>query len=182
VIDDDLLDGAPAKLTVIAAGDPAAIARVAPLLNVVSQLTWRVGAEPERANVVKLAGNLMLTAAVEAMAEAAVMAWRNGVAIADLLEVLTNGVFTATAYRMYGAAIGEQRYEPAGLRLSLVLKDLRLALAATDVSGSHLPLGNVVHDALLEAVAHGDGDRDLAALAAVAMRHAGVEERATNAA
>jgi hypothetical protein len=33
-----------------------------------------------------------------------------------------------------------------------------------------MPLAGVVHDALLDAVAHGDGDRDTAALAAVAMR------------
>jgi 3-hydroxyisobutyrate dehydrogenase-like beta-hydroxyacid dehydrogenase len=167
---------ADGKLTVVAAGDPAAIARVQPLLDVIGQRTWRIGAEPERANVVKLAGNLMLAAAVEAMAEAAVLAWPNGVAPADLLDVLTNGVFTAPAYKLYGAAIAEWRYEPAGFRISLVLKDVQLALAAADVARTPLPLANVVHGALLEAVAC--GDRDLAARATVAMRHAGAAERA----
>jgi 3-hydroxyisobutyrate dehydrogenase-like beta-hydroxyacid dehydrogenase len=164
---------AEGKLTIVAAGDPAAIDRVEPLLALIGQRTWRIGEEPERANVVKLAGNFMLATAVEAMAEAAAMGSRNGVPPAVLLDVLTNGVFTAPAYKMYGAAIAEQRYDPPGFQLSLALKDVRLALAAADAAGTPLPLANVVHDTLLEAVAHGDGDRDLAALALVAMRHAG---------
>jgi 3-hydroxyisobutyrate dehydrogenase-like beta-hydroxyacid dehydrogenase len=164
---------AEGKLTVVAAGDPVAIDRLEPLLAVIGPRTWRLGTEPERANVVKLAGNFMLAAAVEAMAEAAALGWRNGVPAAELLDVLTNGVFTAPAYKMYGAAIAEQRYDPPGFQLSLMLKDVRLALAAADAAATPLPLANVVHDTLLEAVAHGDGDRDLAALALVALRHAG---------
>jgi 3-hydroxyisobutyrate dehydrogenase-like beta-hydroxyacid dehydrogenase len=43
-----------AKLTVVAAGEQRALARVEPLLNVIGQRTWVVGRQPERANVVKL--------------------------------------------------------------------------------------------------------------------------------
>ncbi len=167
---------AAAKLTIVAAGDPGAIARVQPLFNVIGQRTWPMGVQPERANVVKLAGNFMLGAAVEAMAEAAAMASRQGIAPADLLNVLTNGVFTAPSYQMYGEAIAKQRYEPPGFRLSLTLKDLRLALAAADEVTAPMPLADVVYESLLEAVARGDGERDLAALAKVSMRRAGLEE------
>lgn len=166
---------ATGKLTIVAAGDKAAIARVQPQLDAVGQRTWPMGDHPEHANVVKLAGNILLAAAVEAMSEVSAMAWRNGVATADLLDVLTNGVFTAPSYQMYGAAIAERRYDPPGFRLALTLKDVRLALAAADVVGVPMPLASVVHDALLEAVANGDGDRDLAAVARVAMRRAGAE-------
>jgi 3-hydroxyisobutyrate dehydrogenase-like beta-hydroxyacid dehydrogenase len=166
---------AAAKLTLVVAGDPSAIARVQPLFGVIGQRTWPMGAEPERANVVKLAGNVLLAAAVEAMAEASAFASRNGVAPADLLDVLTNGVFTAPAYQMYGAAIAEQRYDPPGFKLKLTLKDLRLALAAAEDASVPMPLADVVHESLLEAFAHGDGERDLAALAAVSMRRAGAE-------
>jgi 3-hydroxyisobutyrate dehydrogenase-like beta-hydroxyacid dehydrogenase len=171
---------AAAKLTIVAAGDPIAIAHVQPLLDVIGQRTWPMGVEPERANVVKLAGNLLLGAAVEAMAEASALASHNGISPADLLDVLTNGVFTAPAYQMYGAAIAQQRYDPPGFKLKLTLKDLRLALAAAEDSGVPLPLANVVHESLLEAVAHGDGERDLAVLAEVSMRRAGSEALAHN--
>jgi 3-hydroxyisobutyrate dehydrogenase-like beta-hydroxyacid dehydrogenase len=167
---------ATGKLTIVVAGEPKAVARIEPLLAVIGQRIWPLGVQPERANVVKLAGNFMLGAAVEAMAEATAMAWRNGIAPSDLLDVLTNGVFTAPAYQMYGMAIAKQRYEPAGFKLSLTLKDLRLVLAAADESGVPMPLADVVHGSLLEAVANGDGERDLAALAVVAMRRAGLEE------
>ena len=167
---------AAGKLTIVVAGEPTAISRIEQLLGVIGQRTWPLGVQPERANVVKLAGNFMLGAAVEAMAEATAMAWRNGIAPSDLLDVLTNGVFTAPAYQMYGMAIAKQRYEPAGFKLSLTLKDLRLVLAAADEAGVPMPLADVVHGSLLEAVANGDGERDLAALAVVAMRRAGLEE------
>jgi 3-hydroxyisobutyrate dehydrogenase-like beta-hydroxyacid dehydrogenase len=167
---------ATGKLTIVVAGDPGAVAKIQPLLDVIGQHTWHIGNDPERANVVKLAGNFMLGAAVEAMAEASAMAWCHGIAPADLLDVLTNGVFTAPSYKIYGEAIAKQRYEPAAFRLSLLLKDVRLALAAADGVGAPMPLADVVHEALLEAVGHGDGDRDLAALAGVAMRHAGAKD------
>jgi 3-hydroxyisobutyrate dehydrogenase-like beta-hydroxyacid dehydrogenase len=166
---------AAGKLNVVVAGDEGAVARVQPLLDVIGERVWRLGDVPERANVVKLAGNFMLGAAVEAMAEASAMAWRNGVAPADLLDVLTNGVFTAPAYKAYGALIAKEHYDPPGFRLSLLLKDVRLALAAADSAAVPMPMADIVHDALLEAVAHGDGDRDVAALAIVSMRRAGRE-------
>jgi 3-hydroxyisobutyrate dehydrogenase-like beta-hydroxyacid dehydrogenase len=164
---------AAAKLTIVVAGDPSAVARVQPLLDVIGQRTWPMGVQPERANVVKLAGNILLGAAVEAMAEASAMVSRHGIPPADFLNVLTTGVFASPAYQTYGAAIAQQRYDPPGFKLKLTLKDLRLALAAAEDASVPMPLADVVHESLLEAVAHGDGERDLAALAAVSMRRAG---------
>ena len=169
---------ATGKLTIVAAGDPSAVARIQPLLDVIGQHTWHIGTDPERANVVKLAGNFMLGAAVEAMSEAATMASCHGIDPADVLDVLTNGVFTAPSYKIYGEAIAKRRYEPPAFRLSLLLKDMRLALAAADAAGVPMPLADVVHEALLEAFEHGDGDRDLAVLATVSMRRAGAKEPA----
>jgi 3-hydroxyisobutyrate dehydrogenase-like beta-hydroxyacid dehydrogenase len=164
---------ATGKLNIVVAGDPRTVERVQPLLDVIGQHTWPMGEEPQRANVVKLAGNFMLGAAVEAMSEASAMAARNGITPADLLDMLTNGVFTAPSYKIYGEAIAKERYDPPGFRLSLLLKDIRLALAAADAAEAPMPLADVVHEALLEAAAHGDGDRDVAALATVSMRRAG---------
>src|SRR4029077_7306109 len=166
---------AAGKLTIVVAGEPSAVDRIKPLLDVIGQRTWPMGIQPERANVVKLAGNFLLGSAVEAMAEASAMASHYGIAPAELLDMLTNGVFTAPSYKIYGDAIAKQRYEPAGFRLSLLLKDVRLALAAADASSVPMPLADVVHESLLEAVGHGDGERDVAALAKVSMRRAGAE-------
>jgi 3-hydroxyisobutyrate dehydrogenase-like beta-hydroxyacid dehydrogenase len=164
---------ATGQLNIVAAGDAAALDRVQPLLDVIGQRTWRVGSEPRQANAVKVAGNFMIAAAIESMAEAAVMVDRYGVSPADLLNVLTNTLFAAPVYKNYGALIAERRYEPAAFRLALGLKDMRLVLEAADSARTPMPFASVLRDHLLEAVAQGQGERDWAALAEVARRHAG---------
>jgi 3-hydroxyisobutyrate dehydrogenase-like beta-hydroxyacid dehydrogenase len=165
---------AAAKLNIVAAGDPSAIGRVQPLFDAMGQKTWPVGDEPYRANVVKLAGNFMLGCAIEAMAEACAVAKVNGVAPADVLEMLTNSLFAAPVYKGYGALIAEERYEPAMFKLALAFKDVRLALAAGEEAHVPMPFASVLRDNLIEAVAQGDGNKDFAALARVTARRAGL--------
>ncbi len=161
------------KLNILAAGPDAAIAAVQPLLDAMGAKTWRFGEAPARANAVKLAGNMMIVAAIEAMGEASALAEAHGVSAADLLDLLTNTIFSAPVYKNYGAAIAAGRYEPPGFGLALGAKDVRLALAAGDAARVPMPLASVLRDGLLDALAHGDGEKDLAALATVSMRRAG---------
>ena len=160
------------QLNIVAAGDGAALDRVQPLLDAMGQRTWRLGAEPREASAAKLAGNFLIAAAIECMGEAVVMAERYGVPPAALLEILSNTLFAAPVYRNYGKLIAERRYEPAGFRLELGLKDVRLALAAGETARTPMPVASLLRDHLLEAIAQGDGERDWAALAEVARRHA----------
>jgi len=164
---------AAAKLNVVVAGPRRLVDRAQPLFDLVGQKTWRMGDEPHRANAAKLAGNFMIGAAIEAMAEATTLAAGYGVPAADLLDLLTNTLFAAPVYKGYGGMIAADRYEPAAFKLSLGLKDLRLALAAGDQANVPLPMASLVRDNLLAAVANGEGDLDFAALARVAQRQAG---------
>jgi 3-hydroxyisobutyrate dehydrogenase-like beta-hydroxyacid dehydrogenase len=166
------------QLNIVAAGDGTALDRVQPLLDAMGQRTWRLGDEPREASAAKLAGNFLIAAAIECMGEAVVLAERYGVRPAALLEILGNTLFAAPIYRNYGALIAARRYEPAGFRLELGLKDIRLALAAGESARTPLPVARLVQDHLLEAIAQGDGERDWAALAEVARRHAGEMEPA----
>lgn len=163
------------KLQVVVAGDPAVVTRLQPLFDAIGQRTWHVGAEPFQANVVKLAGNFMIAAAIASMGQAIALGERNGVAASDLMEVLTNAVFTAPVYKNYGALIAERRYEPAGFRLVLGLKDVSLALAAGESAHVPLPFASALRDDFLDALAHGDSDLDWGAVAEVARRRAGME-------
>jgi 3-hydroxyisobutyrate dehydrogenase-like beta-hydroxyacid dehydrogenase len=168
---------AAGKLQIAAAGDPAAIARVQPLLDAIGQKTWPVGAEPHRANVVKIAGNFMIASAVETMGEAAAMAEGYGITPSELLDVLTNAVFPAPVYKNYAGIIAAQRYEPAGFKLTLGLKDVRLALDAAGAVNTPLPFASVLRDNLLEAAAHGHSDQDWSVIAEVSRRRAGHDGR-----
>lgn len=165
---------ASAMLNILAAGAETAIARVQPLFDAMGQKTWPLGPEPRSANVVKLAGNFMIAAAIEAMAEATALGRAHGVPAADLLNLLTSTLFASPVYKGYGAQIVEERFEPAAFKLRLGLKDVRLALQAGDSMHVPLPFASVLRDNLLSAVAEGDGDKDWSALAAVASRRAGL--------
>lgn len=165
---------AAGQLAIVAAGDAAALDRVQPVLDVLGGRTWRVGAEPRQANALKLAGNFLIAAAIESMAEASVLVERHGVEPAKLLEVMTSTLFSAPVYQGYGAIITERRYLPAGFRLALGLKDVRLALEAAERGRAPMPFASVLRDHFLEAMALGDGDLDWSAVADVARRHAGL--------
>ncbi|MGH8777913.1 NAD(P)-dependent oxidoreductase [Paraburkholderia sp.] len=164
---------AAAKLTIIAAGPAEAIDRVQPVFDAIGQKTWRIGSLAQHANVTKLAANFMLASAVETLGEASALLGGHGVAMQDFLDVITSSVFPGPVYQGYGKMIAEQRYEPALFKARLGLKDVRLALAAGDLVSTPLPVASAVRDSLLEAVAHGDGDKDFAVLGKVASRRAG---------
>jgi 3-hydroxyisobutyrate dehydrogenase-like beta-hydroxyacid dehydrogenase len=91
------------------------------------------------------------------------------------LDVMTDGLFACSAYKVYGKIIAEQRYQPAGQRAVLGLKDANLALAAGGAVGVPLPSGNVWRDRLVGALAHGEGEHDWAAMAKDQARASGLE-------
>jgi 3-hydroxyisobutyrate dehydrogenase-like beta-hydroxyacid dehydrogenase len=162
------------QLTILAAGRPDVLDRVDPLLSVLGRRTWRLGDEPYVANAHKLAANYLIACAIGAMAEAATLVDGVGGRGADLIDVITDSILPGPVHSGYGAMVAERRYEPAGFRAVLGLKDVNLALAAGLDANVPLPLGGVLRDALVDAMAHGDGDRDWAVLAEVARRHAGL--------
>lgn len=168
---------AAGKLNILAAGKPHVIERVRPLLEVLGSRIWPLGDAPERANVVKIAGNFMLGAAIESMAEASALTRAHGVSAADFLEVMTSSLFAAPAYQGYAQLIAESRYTPAGFALPLGYKDIGLALAAADATRVPLPLAGILRDSLLEALSTGDEDVDWAIMAQVAARRAHLDER-----
>jgi 3-hydroxyisobutyrate dehydrogenase-like beta-hydroxyacid dehydrogenase len=162
------------KLAILAAGDPALLERVQPLFDAMGQRTWRLGDEPQQANTVKIAGNFMIASAIESLAEACALAEASGVRPADLVEVMTSTLFPGPVYGGYGAMVAERRYEPAGFRLALGLKDVNLALAAGAGAQVPLPFASVLRDSYIDALAHGDAERDWSAVAEAARRRAGL--------
>jgi len=166
---------AKGELNVLAAGRPADLARVKPVLEAIGKATWIVGAEPHLANVAKLAANFVLVSAIEAMAEAFAFGERQNVAPETIAEILTGTLFAAPAYKTYSAAILERKFE-AGFKLALGLKDVRLMLAASEKAGAPLPFASVIRDNFVDAIAHGEGDKDWAAVARVAFRRAALAQ------
>jgi 3-hydroxyisobutyrate dehydrogenase-like beta-hydroxyacid dehydrogenase len=162
------------QLWIVAAGPAGALERSRPLLDAMGQGVIVVGDDPPRANVIKVAGNFLLAAAIEAMGEAFALSRKYGIAPADLLDIVNGRLLRSPIYENYGKLIAEERYEPAGFKLKYGLKDIRLALGAADQVAAPLPLASLMHDRYLSAVARGWGDVDWSALARVAAADAGL--------
>ncbi|MBE0463166.1 MAG: NAD(P)-dependent oxidoreductase [Halomonadaceae bacterium] len=161
------------QLNILAAGDAAALTTVQPLFDVLGGKTWHIGERPEQANAVKLAVNFMIASAIGTMGEAAALVRGHNASAADFLELATSTVFSAPVYQGYGLAIAEERFEPAGFKLSLGLKDVRLAQAAAEQVNVPLPLASTLSDAHIESLAHAEGHLDWAALSRTSARRAG---------
>ena len=165
---------AAAKLFVVAAGPEQTLAQCQPLFDAIGQRTFVIGDKPSAANLVKLSGNFLLAAMIECLGEAFALVRKGGVDPHAYLEILTNTLFSAPAYKTYGTIIANQKYEPAGFAMSLGLKDVRLALAAADALATPMPVASLVHDHFLAGVAQGNGDSDWSALARLAAANAGL--------
>lgn len=165
---------ASGQLNIVAAGDADVVARCQPVFDAIGQRVFAVGAEPAMANTVKICGNFMILAAVEAMAEASTLAEKRGVPRAAFLEVMTETLFGSRAYRVYGDIIANDRYRPAGFAAPLGLKDMNLVAATASAARVPMPLVGVVRDHLLSALAQEGEDLDWSGLALAVRRDAGL--------
>jgi 3-hydroxyisobutyrate dehydrogenase-like beta-hydroxyacid dehydrogenase len=166
---------AAGQLGIVTAGPADAVQRCKPLLDLIGRRAFHAGEQPEAATVVKLANNLVLGCAMVAMAEGFSLVRKYSVDPQVLYEVMTEGLFSAPAYKGYGKTMVEQTYEPPGSPITVGLKDANLIQAAADLARVPLPSFNVYRDRLLGAVAHGDGGKDQAALAREQARACGLE-------
>jgi 3-hydroxyisobutyrate dehydrogenase-like beta-hydroxyacid dehydrogenase len=161
------------QLNIVVAGAAQQLAQVQPALDAMGKQCWPVGSAPEQANVVKIAGNLMIASAIQSMAESAALVRAHGIEAADFLALMTQTLFAAPVYSGYAGMIGERRYQPAGFKARLGLKDVELGLSAAGAAQVPLPVASVIRDALLDALAHGGAEQDWAVLGDVASRRAG---------
>ncbi len=166
---------AAAKLWVAVSGPADAKARVRPFLDAMGQGTYDFGEDGGAANVVKLAGNFLLGAAIEAMAEAFTLAQKSGIPREQVHDLFSSTLFACPVYKNYGKLIAEQRYEPIGALPSLIRKDFRLVRELADRTEVPMPLADLVHQRLTAMVAQGRDDRDWAGFAGEVSASAGVQ-------
>jgi 3-hydroxyisobutyrate dehydrogenase-like beta-hydroxyacid dehydrogenase len=160
---------------IVLAGGKASLERCRPLFATIARRTFEGGADPVAAAAIKIANNFVLGCAIEAMGEGFALTRKYNVMPEVFLDVMTDGLFACSAYKIYGKIIAEQRYRPAGQRAVLGLKDANLALAAGEAVGVPLPSGNVWRDRLVGAVAHGEGEHDWAVMAKDQARASGLD-------
>jgi 3-hydroxyisobutyrate dehydrogenase-like beta-hydroxyacid dehydrogenase len=165
---------AAAMLFILCAGAEAARAKVIPLLETMGQRVLQLGDDPVAASIVKLGGNFMIMGVIEAMAEAATLCEKYGVARKDMLDAMTQSIFATPLYVNYGKLIAAHDYANPGFKLSLGFKDANLVLAAADRARVPMPLAGMMHDRFLAAMAKERGELDWTAAALNVSEDAGL--------
>jgi len=152
------------KLLVVAGGAAEIIDRFRPLFDAIGRQTFVAGPEPWQANAVKVCGNFMIASMIESFGEAYGTLRKASIDPHLFLEVMS-ALFGSPVYANYGRIIADEKFEPAGFALKLGLKDMRLVLETAFECTSAMPFASVLRDRLVDAVGHGQGERDWSSVA-----------------
>ena len=166
---------AAGQLGIVAAGPAEALERCAGLFEAIGRKTFVAGSKPESATSIKLANNAVLGCAMVAMAEGFALTRKYGVEPQIFQDIMTEGLFGAPAYKIYGQKMVDESWDEVGSPISVGLKDARLIAEAGALADVPMPSHNVYLDRLLGATAHGDGERDQAVLGREQARACGLE-------
>jgi len=149
-------------LAIMAGGDAAALERARPLLACFGQRIVHVG--PNGAGqVAKACNQMIMVAAIEAVAEAMRLAAAAGLDGARVRQALAGGSAASRVLDVMGRRMVERDFA-AGIEARLHHKDFGLILAAARQGGAPLPLAASVGQQLNALMAMGLGKNDTAAL------------------
>lgn len=173
VLLDAPISGGPARardgsMSMMLAGDEAACARLQPLFDCACGQVFRIGAEPGQAAAMKLVNNLLAAVNLAAAAEALALGRRAGLEPARMLEVIgaSSGASWMLADRGARWLAGD---ELPRARLSILAKDLDLALALAAQRESPAAIGQAAWQPFGEALAAGLAGADDSVLIAQAL-------------
>jgi 3-hydroxyisobutyrate dehydrogenase-like beta-hydroxyacid dehydrogenase len=108
------------------------------------------------------------------MAESFALVRKSKLDVHQFLEILTSTLFNAPIYKTYGGIIAAEKFEPAGFKLPLGLKNNRLLLAAAEEAAVPMPVASLVRDRFLAAMAEGLAESDWSSIAKISAREAGL--------
>jgi 3-hydroxyisobutyrate dehydrogenase-like beta-hydroxyacid dehydrogenase len=139
-----------ASLAIMASGPAEALARARPLFDVLGGAIFEVGARPGLGQAVKLANQVMMTAALAGTTEALTLSRAYG--LEDEAVCAAVGAGTGASWVLehwpWMRSLWE-RYEP-GNSLDILVKDIRGTLAQAEVRGVELPVTEHAFSRLLE--------------------------------
>ena len=161
------------KLWVTAAGPEEQVERCRPIMEAIGRGISIAGTDAWKANLMKIAANFMIVSMLETFGEVFALLRKSGLDQGRFLGII-NEVFDSPVYANYGRIVAEEKFEPAGFKLRLGMKDTNLVLASSSDFAVPMPLASLIRDRFLEAIAHGHGELDWAALAKVASLNAAV--------
>lgn len=164
------------EVVILVGGPSDAIERCRPIFDTLGRETHVIAEEPPLANVVKLAANLLFAVLIEGLGESFDFVESYGIDAGHFLDIVNGASLKSPVVAAYGRVIAERRFEPAGFRLALGAKDVRLVLDAAAQRSVETPIAAFLYERFLEAMAEGFGDVDWSAVGRVLAHR--VRERA----
>ncbi|MHA3977833.1 NAD(P)-dependent oxidoreductase [Halovulum sp. GXIMD14794] len=160
------------QLTLIASGADAAFEVALPALEAIASKIYRLGQTPGVAARVKMINQLLAGVHIAAMAEAMVLAAREGLDLNAVREVVSDSTGQSRMFDTRGAQVAAGDYAPRS-SVEIVLKDLGLV---ENIAGeTELPLVRHALSLFQEASAAGMGREADASIARLLAERAGVE-------
>jgi 3-hydroxyisobutyrate dehydrogenase-like beta-hydroxyacid dehydrogenase len=165
---------AAGNLTIIVSGPRASFDELTPVLTQIGPTLFYVG-DQEQARVVKLSLNLMIGGTAELLAEALVLAERNGIGRRELLDVIGGSAIGSPFVRYKSDALVADDYTST-FTARMLAKDLGLALDLGESGDVPLPLTAATQELVQACIATGLGDGDLTVLLPRLRRAAGLDD------
>ena len=154
---------ASAEMTMMSAGKPAVYAKCEAMLNAVAAKIYKLGKTAGNGSKVKIINQLLAGVHIAAAAEAMALGIREGVAPADLYEVITHSAGNSWMFENRMAHVLANDYTPLSA-VDIFVKDLGLVLDTARASKFPLPLSATAHQMFMQASTAGYAKEDDAAV------------------
>jgi 3-hydroxyisobutyrate dehydrogenase-like beta-hydroxyacid dehydrogenase len=162
------------KLWICLAGEAEAKKKITPLLLSMGQKIFDFGELPEKANVVKIAGNFLILSNVELLAEVFAFLQKNESDPLSFHTFISETLFSSPIVKGYGKRILDRDFQEVGFRMDLGLKDLQLVLTSAGDVKVPMPMANLLRDRLLTGIAKGRQHLDWSAISSLPFEDAGL--------
>jgi 3-hydroxyisobutyrate dehydrogenase/2-hydroxy-3-oxopropionate reductase len=161
------------SLIFMVGGGEAILAKLDPLFKAVGKQVFSMG-ETSKGQAAKLVMNLQIALIYEGFAEALTLAAKLGVNVDTLLPLIQASMVKSGVVEYKAPFVVRRDFSP-NFPLRLMLKDIRLALAAAKESRVKLPALETVEEVYEMAAEDGHEDLDYAATLTLLEKWAGVE-------
>ncbi|MBS1562916.1 MAG: NAD(P)-dependent oxidoreductase [Bacteroidetes bacterium] len=157
------------KLNFVISGEENIRTQATPLLKDAGAAgVWDFGGTITAANTVKLCGNYLILAALDAMGESIALANKSGVDANKMWDMFGQTLFASPIYQNYSKIILAEKFRPAAFTARLGLKDMKLVGAQAVTAAQPMPLQQLLQSQLEQLIADGQGDIDWSAISTVA--------------
>jgi 3-hydroxyisobutyrate dehydrogenase-like beta-hydroxyacid dehydrogenase len=161
-------------LVIFVGGEASTLEKVRSVFETLSQKVIHIGGNGQAISL-KIAINLSLPAQLLALFEGVLLAERSGIPRATALDAMLNSVIASPAMK-YRAPFILKMPEEVWFDVTMMQKDMQLALELGPALGVPLFEAGLVNELLSTAKAMGYGDQDFAALFKVLARMSGMSE------